>query len=191
MGLALALTAAVFLAFVPRLPSGDSSRGPALTNGGSRITAKSRRRIRVFTVVQIAASFLLLIGAGVLLETLLSLQKAQPGFETGRVLIAQLPLVSDGRTPQQATQFYEEAQRRVSALPGVQESAMGMWAPWLDRRFLSFTLQFGVEGRKNDKDDLRARFRFVSPGYFATLGIPLLKGRDFTDADRKEAAPQS
>jgi putative ABC transport system permease protein len=189
MGLALALMAAVFLAFVPRLPSGDSSRGPALTNGGSRITARSRRRIRVFTVVQIAASFLLLIGAGVLLETLLSLQKAQPGFETGRVLIAQLPLVSDGRTPQQATQFYEEAQRRVSALPGVQGSAMGMWAPWLDRRFLSFTLQFGVEGRKNDKDDLRARFRFVSPGYFATLGIPLLKGRDFTDADRKEAAP--
>jgi predicted permease len=191
MGLALALVAAVFLAFVPRLPSGDSSRGPALASGGSRITGKSRRRIRVFTVVQIAASFLLLIGAAVLVGTLLSLQKAQPGFETARVLIAELPLVSDGRTPQQAAQFYEEAQRRVSALPGVQGSAMGMWAPWLDRRFLAFTLQFGVEGRKTDgsKDDLRARFRFVSPGYFATLGIRLLMGRDFTEADRKEAEP--
>ncbi|HEX4164178.1 MAG TPA: ABC transporter permease, partial [Bryobacteraceae bacterium] len=191
MGLALALVAAVSPAFVPRLPSGDSSRGPALASGGSRITGKSRRRIRVFTVVQIAASFLLLIGAAVLVGTLLSLQKAQPGFETARVLIAELPLVSDGRTPQQAAQFYEEAQRRVSALPGVQGSAMGMWAPWLDRRFLAFTLQFGVEGRKTDgsKDDLRARFRFISPGYFATLGIPLLKGRDFTEADRKEAEP--
>jgi putative ABC transport system permease protein len=64
-----------------------------------------------------------------------------------------------------------------------------MWAPWLERRFLSFTLQFAVEGRKAEggNDDLRARFRFVSPGYFATLGIPLIAGRDFTEADRKES----
>jgi hypothetical protein len=66
-----------------------------------------------------------------------------------------------------------------------------MMAPWLDSRLLSFTLQFAVEGRKSEsgKDDLRARFRFVSPGYFATLGIPLLEGRDFTEADRKGAEP--
>ena len=191
MGLALALAAAVFLAFVPRLPSADSSRGLGLTSGGERVTGSSRRRIRVFTVVQIAASFLLLASAGVLLNTLLSLQKAQPGFETGQVLIANLPLISDGRTPQQVVQFYQEAQRSVSALPGVEGAATGMMAPWRDSGFLRFTLQFAVEGRKTDssKDDLRARFRFVSPHYFVTLGIPLLEGRDFTEADRKEAEP--
>jgi predicted permease len=189
MGLALALAAAVFLAFAPRLPSDDSSRGPALSSGGSRVTAGSRRRIRVFTVVQIAASFLLLASAGVLLTTLRSMQTAQPGFETGHVLIANLPLISDGRTPQQVAQFYQEAQRNVSALPGVEGAATAMWAPWLDRRYLSFTLQFAVEGRnvESGRDDLRARFRFVSPGYFATLGIPLLEGRDFTEADSKES----
>ena len=191
MGLALALAAAVFLAFVPRLPSPDSSRGLGLASGGDRVTGSSRRRIRVFTVVQIAASFLLLASAGVLLTTLFSLQKAQPGFETGHVLIASLPLISDGRTPQQIAQFYQEAQRSVRALPGVEGAATGMMAPWRDSGFLRFTLQFAVEGRKTDssKDDLRARFRFVSPGYFATLGIPLLEGRDFTEADRKEAEP--
>jgi predicted permease len=191
MGLGLALAAAVFLAYVPRLPSADGSRGLGLTSSAGRVTGSSRRRIRVFTVVQVAASFLLLASAGVLLRTLLSLQKAQPGFETGHVLVANMPLTSDGRTPQQVAQFYQEAQRSVSALPGVEDAAIGLMAPWRDSGFLRFTLQFAVEGRKNEssRDDLRARFRFVSPGYFATLGIPLLEGRDFTEADRKEAEP--
>jgi len=189
MGLALALAAAVFLAYVPRLPSDDSSSGLALTSGSSRIIGRSRRRIRVFTVVQVAASFLLLASAGVLLTTLRSMQEAQPGFETGHVLIANLPLISDGRTPEQVAEFYQEAQRKVSELPGVDRAATAMWAPWLDRRYLAFTLQFAVEGRTGEggKDDLRARFRFVSPGYFATLGIPLLEGHDFTEADKKDS----
>src|SRR5258708_38919870 len=150
MGLAVALAAAFFLAFVPRLPSEDGSRGPALTSGAGRVTGSSRRRIRVFTVIQIAASFLLLASAGVLLRTLLSLQKAQPGFETGHVLIANLPLISDGRTPQQVAEFYQEAQRSVSALPGVEGAATGMFAPWRDGRFLTFALQFSVEGRQRE-----------------------------------------
>jgi putative ABC transport system permease protein len=190
MGFALALAAAVFLAFVPRLPSADRSGDLGLMSGAGRVTTSSRRRIRVFTVIQIAASFLLLASAGVLLKTLVSLQKAQPGFETGHVLVANLPLISDGRTPQQVAQFYREAQRSVSALPGVEDAATGMMAPWRDTGFLRFTLQFAVEGRKRQSgDDLRSRFRFVSPGYFGTLGIPLVEGREFTEADRKEAEP--
>ena len=132
----------------------------------------------------------MLAGAGALLKTLLTLQKAQPAFETGHLLTANLPLVSDGRTPQQVAEFYQEAQRRVSALPGVESAATGISAPWRDGLFLSFTLQFSFEGRKHENgDDLRARFRFVSPGYFATLGIPLLEGRDFKEADRMGVEP--
>ena len=190
MGLSLALAASVFLAFVPRLPSADRSGELGLMSGAGRVTTSSRRRIRVFTVIQIAASFLLLASAGVLLRTLVSLQKAQPGFETGHVLIADLPLISDGHTPQQVAQFYREARSSVSALPGVESAATGMMAPWRDTGFLRFTLQFAIEGRKRQSgDDLRARFRFVSPGYFSTLGIPLVEGREFTEADRKEAEP--
>jgi predicted permease len=190
MGLVLALAAAVFLALVPRLPSTDASRGLGLTSGSSRVTG-SRRRIRVFTVTQIAASFLLLAGAGVLVRTLLSLQNAQPGFETGHVLIANLPLIPDGRTLKQAAQFYQETQRMVSALPGVEGAATSFMAPWRDTGMLKFTLQFAVEGRTSEsgKEDLRARFRSVSPAYFGTLGIPLLEGRDFTQADQRDAEP--
>ena len=190
MGLALSLAAAVFLAFVPRLPSLDSSSGLGLTTSAGRVTG-SRRRIRVFTITQIAASFLLLASAGVLVKTLLTLQKAQPQFETGNVLVADLPLISDGRTPQQTAEFYQEALRGLSALPGVQRASITWAVPWRDAGFLTFTLQFAVEGGNRDrsKDELRARFRFVSQGYFATLGIPLLEGRDFTEADRAEAEP--
>jgi len=189
MGFALALAAAVFLAFIPRLPSADVSRGLGLTSGAGRVT-RSRRGIRVFTVIQIAASFLLLAGAGALLKTLLTLQKSQPAFETGHLLTANLPLIADGRTPQQVAEFYQQAQRQVNALPGVENAAIGMTAPWRDGFILSFGLRFAVEGSKRENgDDLRARFRYVSPGYFATLGIPLVEGRDFREADRMEAEP--
>ena len=189
MGVALALAAAVFLAFIPRIPSADASRGLGLTSGASRVT-RSRRGIRIFTVIQVAASFLLLAGAGALLKTLLTLQQAQPAFETGHLLTANLPLVSDGRTDQQVAEFYQETQRSVGALPGVDSAAIGMTAPWRDGLLLSFGLQFAVEGSKRESgDDLRARFRYVSPGYFSTLGIPLVEGRDFTEADRVKAEP--
>jgi len=190
MGLVLALAAAVFLALVPRLPSTDTSRGLGLTSGTSRVTG-SRRRIRVFTVTQIAASFLLLAGAGVLVKTLVSLQNAQPGFETGHVLIANLPLIPDGKTITQAADFYQETRRMVSALPGVEGAATSFMAPWRDTGMLKFTLEFAVEGRTSEsaREDRRARFRSVSPAYFSTLGIPLLDGRDFTQADRRGAEP--
>ena len=186
IGIALALAAAFFLAFVPRLPVANPSRGLALSSAAARVTGHSRRRLRAFAVSQIAASFLLLASATVLLRTLFVLQNAQPGFRTERVLVANLPLISDARTPQQVADFYRDAQRSVSALPGVEGAATGMSAPWRDGRFLGFTLQFSTEGARNEngKNELRARFRSVSPGYFATLGIPLLEGRDFTEADR-------
>src|ERR1700760_3379022 len=71
-GIALALVAAVFLALIPRLPAGDAPLGTALTNGGGsvRVTGGSSRRLRVFAVMQIAASFLLLTGSAVLMRTL-------------------------------------------------------------------------------------------------------------------------
>ena len=80
IGIALALIAAVFLAFVPRLPSADVPEGFALTSSGVRVTGGSSRRLRIFAVTQITASFLLLAGAGALMKTLLVLEKTQPPF---------------------------------------------------------------------------------------------------------------
>jgi putative ABC transport system permease protein len=186
VGVGLALVAAVLLAFVPRLPSSDTSRGFALSSGGVRISGATSRRLRVFAVTQIAASFLLLAGAGMLVRTLLALQAARPGFETQRVLAVNIPVMSYGRTPEQIRGFYREVQRRVTAIPGVERVAFGSNVPWRDAGSLGDGFQFSVEGRarENGADDPRARFRSVSPGFFAALGIPLIDGRDFTDEDR-------
>src|SRR5207245_648390 len=102
---ALALLAAIFLAFVPRLPSEDVSRGLGLSSSGARVSGGSSSRLRIFAVTQITASFLLLAGAGALVRTLLVLERTQPPFETAHVLAVNLPVMSYGRTPEQVREF--------------------------------------------------------------------------------------
>jgi predicted permease len=189
IGVALALIAAVFLAFVPRLPSTDVARGLGLSSSGVRVTGGSARRLRVFAVVQITASFLLLAGAGALLKTLLVLERTQPQFDTAHVLAVNLPVMSYGRTPEEVRNFYRDVQRRISTLPGVQHVASGFAVPWRDGRALNISFTFTVEGakRENGLDDPRAKFRAISPGFFETLGVPILEGRDFRDSDRNDS----
>ena len=186
IGVALALIAAVFLALVPRLPSMDTARGLGFSGSGARVTGGSKGRLRIFAVTQIAASFLLLAGAGALLKTLLVLEKTQPPFDTAHVLAVNLPVMTEGRTQEQVKEFYRDVQRRVGALPGVSHVSSGFAVPWRDGRALTIAFTFAIEGakRENGLDDPRARFRSVSSGFFDTLGVPLLEGRDFRDSDR-------
>jgi putative ABC transport system permease protein len=188
IGAALALVAAVFLAFVPRLPAPDTSAKFALS-GGARVSGGSSRRLGIFAVTQITASFLLLAGAGALVKTLLELEKTQPPFQTAHVLAVNLPVMSDGRTPEQVRDFYRDVQQRISTLPGVEHVSSGFGVPWRDSGALSISFTFAVEGahRENGQDDPRARFRSVSFGFFDTLGVPILEGRDFRDTDRDGA----
>jgi putative ABC transport system permease protein len=189
VGVLLAIVSAVLLAFVPRLPSADASSGSGLSSGGLRITGGTSQRLRLFAVTQIAASFMLLAGAGALVRTLLALQATSPGFETHQVLAVDVPVMSFGRTPEQVQGFYREVRRRVAALPGVDQVALASAVPWRDGGSSGPPFSFSIEGRprENGGDDPRARFRSVSPGFFAALGVPLLAGRDFTDADKDGA----
>jgi putative ABC transport system permease protein len=190
VGVGLALIAAVLLAFVPRLPAADSVHGNGLANGSIRVTGGSSRRQRLFAVTQIAASFILLVGASVLVKTLLSLQSAQTGMDTRQVLAINVPVMSFGKTPDQITGFYREALRRIQELPGVSGVAVGNVVPWRDSQS-SFALAFSVDGhvRAPGEEDPRARFRTVSPGFFPSLGVRILAGRDFNESDRKDSTP--
>jgi putative ABC transport system permease protein len=189
VGVVLAIVSAVLLAFVPRLPSTDGSHGVGLSNGSARMTGNANRRLRAFAITQIAASFILLAGAGALIRTLLTLQATSPGFETRNVLAVDVPVMAFGKTNEQIQGFYREVRRRVMALPGVDHVALANSVPWRDARNSGPAFSFSVEGRarENGEEDPRAKFRSVSPGYFAALGVPLVAGRDFTDADTADA----
>jgi putative ABC transport system permease protein len=154
-----------------------------------RITGSTSRRLRAFAVTQIGASFVLLAGASMLLKTLLALQATQTGLDTRRVLALNVPVMSNGRTAEQNVAFYREAMRRINALPGVDRVAVGTVVPWRDAGAFGPGFQFTAEGRVPlpGEEDPRAQLRTVSPGFFAALGVPLLAGRDFTEADRADA----
>src|SRR5216683_5973859 len=186
VGAGLAMVAAVVLAYVPRLPSPQAPTGLALASGGMRITPGTNRRLRAFAITQIAFSFVLLAGAGTLLASLTALQTARTSFNLRQVLAVDVPtpVVSDGAT---VIDFFQEVSRRIEQLPGVARVAVGSVVPWRDAGRFGPGFPFTVEGYApaSGEEYPIAKFRNVSPGFFAALGVPLLAGRDFTDDDRR------
>jgi predicted permease len=191
VGVSLALAAAVALAYVPRLPSAESPKGLGLSQGTVRITAGTSRRLRLFAVTQIALSFILLAGAGMLLATLMALQSTAAGIETRNVLAVHVPVVSFSRPQAEVTGFYREVLRRVGQIPGVERAAVGTIVPWREAGGFGPGFQFSTEGytKARGEEDPRARFRTISSGFFAALGVPMLSGRDFNDSDRADTEP--
>jgi predicted permease len=185
LGAGLAIVAAVLLAFVPRLPSPDRSAGLGLSAGNLRVTAGTNRRLRIFATVQIACSFVLLAGAGMLIATLIALQTANTGHDMRQVLAIDVPPSATGVADAATLNFFQEATRRIGGLPGVQGVAAGMIVPWRDIN-AGLKFQFAFEGYQpaDGDENPTCRLRPVSPRFFAVLGVPILAGRDFTDEDR-------
>ena len=207
VGAILALAAAVLLAYVPRLPSSNAAAGLGLASSSLRMTPGTNRRLRVFATTQIAFSFVLLAGAGMLVAALIALQTANSGFLTRQVLAFDIPPISLGTAPpaprpptasapssqppaapappQPAPDLYREAIQRIGQLPGVDGVVGGLSVPWRDTGRWPH-VQFTVEGYTpaDGEDNPYARQRAVGPGFFATLGIPLVAGREFTEDER-------
>src|SRR5262249_52020542 len=131
VGAGLAMAAAILLAYVPRLPSPHAPAGLGLASG-VRITPGTNRRLRMFATTQIAFSFVLLAGAGMLVATLVALQTANTGYDMSQVLAVDIPASATGADNPKVLDFYQEATRRIRALPGVEGVAVGSFVPWRD-----------------------------------------------------------
>jgi predicted permease len=162
----------------------------ALHEGGERTSGGAgRHRLRdALIVVQVAVSFMLLIGAGLMLRSLWNLASVQLGFRTERVLTARLDLnFSRYMDADPRRRFQARLLDDLSAQPGVVSAAIAGTFPLNDGGPQNGT--FLLEGRSAAREDLRpvADFQQVSPRYFSTIDVPLRRGRLFTEADRDGA----
>jgi putative ABC transport system permease protein len=160
-----------------------------LKEGSTQSTLGSARgKLRsALIVAQVAVSFLLLIGAGLMVRTLINLQRVDPGFHPENVLTVQFSLdFSRYTTNEKTLAFFDSLLEKVQAVPGVTAAAAAGVFP-LDKS-PAFNNEFILEGQQGNAGDKRiAELNVISPGYLQVLGIPLLSGRDF---DRRDA-PES
>ncbi len=177
---------AMLLAWAPSLPF-TSEVGMSLNHSGGRATGGlSRRQLqRVLVVSQLALSFTLLIGAGLLVRSLFRLQGVDSGFEQGTVVTVQSPNFTSLTAQEQQTLFDGTA-IRMRSYPGVQSAAYATWAPLQAVAPAALTIE--VEGG----DEVQAStpvglFNTVSSDYFRTVGATLLRGRSFDRDDAPEA----
>jgi predicted permease len=161
-------------------------------SGGARLSFG-----RVFVVAQVALSLLLLVGAGLFVRSLQKLRQVDTGFARENTLVLKLePVGSDnkGRARPRLTALYDELVRRVEAMPGVQQASLVGYSPISRSEWVvmgqnpEFGSPISVEGYQPQFDEeMRIHWMQVYPNSFATLGIPLISGRDFGAQDSRDA----
>jgi macrolide transport system ATP-binding/permease protein len=150
---------------------------------GSRGTAWVRSSLVVF---QVCLSFVLLVGAALLLQSLQKIRTTSPGFSTTNVVKTGVSLITAGYDVPRAKTFQQDLIARVRALPGVQSAAFASMTPLGYRSYSSTPI--AVDGYQPPLvEQPTVDYNQVSPDYFPTLGIPLLSGREFTRADDENA----
>ncbi|PYL47590.1 MAG: hypothetical protein DMF40_07920 [Verrucomicrobia bacterium] len=138
--------------------------------------------------VQVALSFVLIAGTGLVLRSLVRMQNADPGFSTRSVVVSSVDLFSAGYKPDRAKIFYEQLLERIRALPGVQSATLARLRPFSYGVYSSAPLE--IEGYQPPRNEqLAADYNEVGEGYFATIGIPIVTGREFARTDDENAPP--
>jgi predicted permease len=183
------LIATLLLGLVPAMQTGKIDLASALKAesagviGGPR-TAWVRSGL---VLVQVSLSFVLLVGAGLLLQSLRKIRTASPGFSTKKVLVTAVDLVSAGYDAQRAKNFQDELKDRVKALPGVESAAFARVTPLGYGSFSSAPI--AIDGYQLPPEERpTVQYNEVGPDYFVTMGIPLVSGREFNLADDERGA---
>ena len=184
----ICLVATLVLGLVPAFQSRNIDLAGALKSESSGVTAARKKAwMRSgLVVVQVCLSFILLAGAVLLLESLQKIRSTSPGFSTTRVVETSVSLVAAGYDVPRAKILQDDLIDRVRATPGVESAAFARLTP-LGYGTYSET-PIAVDGYQAPLEEQpTVEYNQVGPAYFATLGIPLLSGRDFTRADDEKA----
>jgi predicted permease len=191
LGLSAAICLVVTLAvgLVPAFQTRHLALADTLKTGVSTVLgARGGAWFRSSLVIlQVTLSFILLVGGTLLMQSLRKIRTTDPGFSTTRVFDTWIPFVAAGYDAQRAKTFQDELIQRVRGLPGVEAAAYARAVPLGYGSFSSTPIAIdGYEPPPNEQPT--AEYNEVSPDYFATLGIPLISGREFTRADDENVA---
>jgi len=183
--LVISLFTGFLFGLAPALQATRSDLQQALREGGrgSGTGARQLRLRNILVVAELALACVLLTGAGLMLRSFVNLLRTDPGFRPERVLTAAVSLPNAKyRDPKDGLRFYERLSHDVGALPGVRTAGLGSDLPWTgyDENISGFT----IEGKQPPPGhQFRARYHLADEGYFRALGVPLLRGRFFTEHD--------
>jgi predicted permease len=183
------LVATLLLGLVPALQTRNLDLAGALkAESAGVVGGRGRAWIRSgLVVMQVALSFILLVGAGLLLQSLQRIRTTSPGFSTRNVLDTTVTLRAAGYDVQRAQSFQDQLLERVKALPGVESAVFARMTPLSYGSFSSSPI--AVDGYQPPPEEQpTVDYNEVGPDYFATMGIPLVSGREFTRADDENAA---
>jgi macrolide transport system ATP-binding/permease protein len=186
----ICLTVTLMVGLVPAFQTRNLDLAGSLKAESSAVTgARGRARMRSgLVVVQVCLSFILLVGAALLLKSLQKIRTTSPGFSTTSVVTTGVSLTAAGYDAQRAKTFQDDLIDRLGALPGVDSAAFARVTPLGYGTYSSTPI--AVDGYQPTLEEQPAiEFNQVSPGYFETLGIPLLSGREFTRTDDETAPP--
>jgi putative ABC transport system permease protein len=184
----VACATGVLFGLAPALSAARVDLQDPLKESGRSVRSGALRGLLVAAEVAVAA--VLLVLAGLLLRSFLRLQAVDPGFDADRVLSVRLDLDPERYdSPDRQTAFFQEVARRAGALPGVESVAFASSMPLTGFNMIRRGIQ--VEGRPEIPFEQQPEIAIIlaGPDYFRTLGIPLVSGRAFTEADRKGALP--
>ena len=162
--------------------------GSLKSDSGGVVGGRGRNWVRSgLVLIQVSLSFVLLVGAGLLLQSLQKIRDSSPGFSTHEVVVTSFDLVSAGYDAQRAKNFQDALIDRLKSVPGVQSAAFARVTPLGYGSFSSTPI--AVDGYQPPPDEqTTVEYNEVGPDYFSTIGIPLLSGREFTRADDEKAA---
>jgi len=165
---------------LPAVRAGRSDLNDALKDGGRNDGAIGLGTRRLLIVCEVALSLVLLMGAGVMIQSLLALRHGDTGFDRNNVLTMRVRLVNARYpSPVQRSSFFDAALQRIRALPGVEAAGTINDLPFADGS--SQTLH--LEGYPPQREPVAVQVRQVTPGYLRAMGIPLLRGRDIVESD--------
>jgi len=187
---AVCVAATVLFGLVPAWQAGNVDLAGAMkAEAGSVVGGRGKAWIRsVLVLVQVSLSFTLLTGIGLLVKSLQALRDADPGFSTANVLVSGVDMVSAGYDIPRIRAFQERLAERLQGLAGIESAAWTRVVPFTYR--LPATALITVEGFVFERGEQPSvQYAEVGAGYFTTMGIPLLSGRDFTLADNETMPP--